>query len=848
MPSRLRPIFAALRRSPASPFIACVFAMHVAVAGLAGAPAMAADRTASQLLADELARLTRAYMRMEPVMSDRLAGSIEVARLCCELDPDNDASWRDLLELGVLADDPQLQATAVENILRLDPNDEVCRLRQLNRMVDQRQTVEERIAVYEQLLSPENRVRLTPAISSRLAHDLALLLRRANDVEGFARWLGEAAALDPSNRSAAAMAAGFFNARVDDSVASAELLLSAVMSDPADPNLQLELAQLSLREGAYAAAARMYAMALGSRESQGVGPNQNLAADVAIALWADGRLDEAMDVINAQQAMVDNVVRAEKLRSSTTLTRVDVAGETGLISPLLATVRAAILRQTGDRSADNAFQLVLRAYEKAIDEMLSAIPERDTVPPEALELYDQQRSHVEDLIAEMRLEVAFIALWLGGDYGTASQQLALVEESRPLSPEASQRFAGWQSLVRGEHEAAIAAFEPLAGADPLARFGQAEACWAMHRTKDAATAYLQIARSESGTAMGVWAALRLWEALGRRAPLSDVARRLDELIASLNGVYDRLPQRPSLAVVASLKPVKTTFAPFEPIMLELTITNRLNTPLAIDAEGPIETHVILNVRGQMVNSAHLSGTRQIVFDIARRLRLNPRESLTTKLDLRRYAIGGPLNDLPALGAALRIDAVLNPRIQANGATLPGLLGARIESPSIRIDGVRISAAWVEGTIGELATLPMELRAPRLTLLASAALLAEQLEVADVAAMREQLADVIVAAYAELDPPSQAWVVLTIPLVEDFLPIRDMAKKSDAELVQIAVMLGMIDAIDDPYFDAALSSESARVRTVARMAKSGLEHLDAVRRLQQKAAEEAAQGGAAAPAR
>ena len=91
--------------------------------------------------------------------------------------------------------------------------------------------------------------------------------------------------------------------------------------------------------------------------------------------------------------------------------------------------------------------------------------------------------------------------------------------------------------------------------------------------------------------MGVSAADVLAELLGRRVELSRDAIRLEELAASIPSVIDRFPDEPSLAVSLRVRPAKTTFDPYEPIIINLEIRNNAPFPLAIDERGPIQPQV-----------------------------------------------------------------------------------------------------------------------------------------------------------------------------------------------------------------------------------------------------------------
>ena len=83
----------------------------------------------------------------------------------------------------------------------------VVRLLYVSDAIERHQTVEQRIEIYRKLLGPKYRKACGPAVTSRLCADLAFLLDRTGDVDGFSEWLAEAVAVDPSDSACIYMAA-----------------------------------------------------------------------------------------------------------------------------------------------------------------------------------------------------------------------------------------------------------------------------------------------------------------------------------------------------------------------------------------------------------------------------------------------------------------------------------------------------------------------------------------------------------------------------------------------------------------------------------------------------------------
>ena len=134
------------------------------------------------------------------------------------------------------------------------------------------------------------------------------------------------------------------------------------------------------------------------------------------------------------------------------------------------------------------------------------------------------------------------------------------------------------------------------------------------------------------------------------------------LIASIPSVVDRFPDEPTLAVSLRVTPAKTTFGPYEPIIVNIEITNNAPMPLAIERGGPIQPQIAIFCSVQMSRERALPDVPPIIVDFDRRLRLEPREELIIPVDLRRSVLGTVLNERPLRGAMLAVVGILGFRL------------------------------------------------------------------------------------------------------------------------------------------------------------------------------------------
>src|SRR6185369_17723106 len=129
---------------------------------------------------------------------------------------------------------------ATQLVVRLDRKDTVATLRLLSARIGMRQTIDERLAMYDAFLGPQGQL-LDPSIRSRLALDAALLLRERQDQPGYMKRLKDAVQLDVTNKEAAYLAVEAFTRKVEDPQGRLELLSNLLMADPMDPRVLLEV-------------------------------------------------------------------------------------------------------------------------------------------------------------------------------------------------------------------------------------------------------------------------------------------------------------------------------------------------------------------------------------------------------------------------------------------------------------------------------------------------------------------------------------------------------------------------------------------------------------------------------
>lgn len=751
-----------------------------------------------------------------------------IATIATEANPDDVWAWRTLADAALLGDpaDPEviaLRREALDRVARLDPRDESVRLRRLLDVVEREPTAEARIEIYRTLLDPANRAALGPVIAGRLALDLAILLQRVGDQEGFERWLAEAATIDPSSPNATAMAAGYFRFRATSPAQEAELLLAAVAANPLDPLTTRGLATLLLDHGAYAGAARFLGLVAGSLEVNRLSPPYDgILADLALALWASGRASEALDQIRRRQSVLSIALREELAAEDPAILQDHdrLMAQRSLLPSGLAVARAAILHDPGlavpatEAERGAALEEALASLER---EAAEAGKEADAAA-DPLSRTGWRAAQASDL-----LNAASIALWLGNDRARASRLLDGAVSFEPLSDAAQDRFAAWFALRADRPEDAVAQFEALAEDSQPVRLGRGLAYLAAGRSRDAAREYLAALRLGPGTLLGVDARSRLAAILGQAPPAEPAAAELERLAASLPPEFDRMLNPDGRCVAIRLRSPTPPSDVFDSIPIEIEILNQGPLPLAIGPDGPIRELLLIQSN---VTAAGLASAIEFppqVISLTRNLVVPARGRVTVPIDLAHRDIAGGIIPLAATGCTLSVRGLINWEASIGGYK-PGPLGDRADASLIRIDGERITREWLDATIAAAERTPT----PReMTDLVAYAYTTARISRAEGVPeperqMFERVWPALAALMPRLDRWSQAWLVGVLPDgIAELDPAFDEVRQLDDPAIRLAYLIRRAGRPDDPAIDAAIRSRDPRISEIGRLIRAVL---------------------------
>ena len=770
-----------------------------------------AQATPSESLADASTRrfgqllMREAYLTVTPtdLAPAELDAAIFFATKSALLDPSDQMRWRILLGLCGFAGDlmpaaVEMTQVALERVSKLEPGDQMIRLRRLLQEIGRSQKAEEQVEVFRRYLTPEAIKVIGLPVASRLSFDLALLESRMGDVEAFGRDLAQALAFSPAFPAAAETAAGFANEKLDDPIGEAELLVTAILANPIEERMWGRLGALLLQEGAYGSAARVYQLAALAGRSKKVDDAivDLIVTDQALALWGSDRADDAITVLQRHIA-VCKAIQAVRIQSyNPAMTRAECEAVPFATPPLVAVVEAAIQASSKQPGAAEAItQMIAAATTQA---------EQDDPPadsPEAGEVVNVQAQRDQaEFAASGLLDTAVTAALIRADAPLVQGLIDAAEKKAPLSDDAKLRFGGWLKLMAGDGAGALAMLEQSSSTSSATLFMRAQALAATGNLKDAARGFYAIASSERGNLIGMLASHELKQIVGVGIPPNPSVAALDGIVASIPPAFEQYLSGSTNAFAFQVIPEKLLVEAFDPLRYRFIITNRTDLTMAVALGGPIKQNVLMQPR---LNSSSNPGVDRLIPQIIpfdRAIELAPGESMEMMWDLSFTEVGFRLNQDPIAGSTVSMRGALNYVAEA-GSFSAGTFGVQPQVPNVEVGGVRVNTAWIDAAIAHAASPTTDEDLRTMVLLGYAAkkkLLSDE--------QAKQAWKAIADGFAKLPAAGQAWVLLVAPHgVPEFDPVLEIARATTSGDVRGAYLLSFCLSPDDAQLEAAVRS-------------------------------------------
>ena len=733
--------------------------------------------------------------------------AFEFAKIATDLDPDNADTWRLLLQTANISDpdSPEVKAAerrSLEAITRLDPADEVMLLRRLLCTIEANQTAEEKVSAYETLLEPASIEVLGDALAARLAFSLAQLWSRIGDFNEFALRLAQAVELDPHYPAATAMAAGYF-AVPEDPYSEVELLVVALMANPLDLGFASRLGLISLEVGAYQSALRMLGLAREIAPYQ-TAESLDTVMDHSIALWGCDRPAEALRLLDQFQRALDSEAQRAVLEDDERIEREDLEKVRARTPPSMALLRAAILSEGDDRQAWR--QYVASTLTELVL-MLDAGPVTDEGEAEA------------ELVTRI-LEAAVFAAWQGEDSEVIDLMITEAGQRIELPESIRTRFEIWQDIVDGRYAIALDLIGKSSELDQLLLLARSIAEERTGMVQDAARSWLELARSDPGSVIGVWSRNRLQELLGTKVGPFEDAQRIADLVKGIPTSIDRMLLDRGRAYSFRIEPVSPSVPPFAPIRYRLSITNNSGLPIAIGPFSTLRSSVALLSK---VTAFGVPEQRQnpSVVQIDRLFPIQPRDALRMEIDLANYPVARQSFRYGFLSSTYELRGVTN-FASTGSAVTPGRFGEKATAPLLRVDGVSNDAPWRRDAIRSAVAMD------GLDSIHSLALLLQMAaEIPDdnetMRPLRDSIFDLFTDYYPKLPPRVRAWLAATSPdysLYEGDSDVQSLFYLDDSSLVVSAMLVKIVwgsteELNAESYLEYASRSIDPTVANLAR---------------------------------
>lgn len=779
------------------------------------------SRSMRDRLSATLTRYAREVFGTEPLSVQGLSAGTSFLIDATTLNPDAEESWRLLLDAAILTERDDLVERSLQAIVNLSPGDTAARLKRVWLAIDAAHTLEAKSELIGKYLGDENREAIGSTVASRLAMRLALLHRQAGNLDRFNTLLNQAIVWDPANLEAIAMKAGLQqNLEHEDPAAWAGVLLGLYRANPTDSAIAAELGISLLEHGAYHSAARMLLMARSIEEAAGRDAGSDLDADLIMARWGAGEIEQATRLLDERQHLLNKLFqRISSQQSGDRTSTLEVAQLTAPASPKLAALRAMMAADASDPTVlSDAIGEAIRSTDH-----LDQLREADQVPAAA------RAANLKRL------------LWL-----------LLALDAAPGSIEdTAHRIAGIHPLDESEQAVLdvltgpditptdrLSSLRTLAADSHLAKLKLAQLLLSQGKKREAAGEFLALWRRSPGSLIGILSARQLSRLIGvDELPMDATAASMSDVIDTLPNVFNRFPNEPSLAVSMRVTPRSSVVSVFDPVLIDFQISNHTADPLPIGPTGPIRDLLLIQPSVDVPYRDMQPGA-PVLIDIGRGLQIPPHGQLDMSMDLRSTWVGTVLDSMPLHGVVVTVEAVLNVRVATAPTSMtpspvPGPLGGEYTTGEMRVDGQRVSDAWIDATLKRLRESSTSRDAVDMALLAHIVSQQDAIEGGSRITVKQanEIAASLSEAWPRVGPLSQAWLVSTLPRADRLSSLWSLVESSAEPLVNRVALMRVVGEFSDPARALADPAVAAGLRSPERPIRVLAEWIEATLQLQ-----------------
>lgn len=812
----------ALAQPPATP--APDPATTTATPALAAAPAMSESVLTfmRQQAADAIARVALVDLRVNPLARDR---DYQVAALllgeACKLRPGDQSLTRLALDAATQAGESEQAIALTRELVRLDPTDTRAQLSLISARVAGQQTIEGRLAAMERFLGAEG-ASLDPAVRSRLALDAALLYREQGRVDRFADKIAQATALDATNKDAAALAYSFFTQRVDDRGGAFELLASLLKADPLDSTTHETIARLLADAGAYRQARRFFGTTAKLLSGSGRSVRATLRTDQLLCDWMVDGAERVVKNLTVQvmtpRQELEGLIAEARQRGAPTDQYPDP--KSYRLIPDSEQVRL-LASHSIDRTeaAAESMEELLASLQQYRDWASGAIRRPDTVS-------------AEEAAGEARLwasETLWLRLWTGLKLENIEADLAAIQAdpAAALSPDVKRRLDAMVLWRTGRVDEAQTALTALAETDPIAEMALGLMAEGRGDKTAAVERYTLVARRLAGTLAGVWSAQRVAHLTGTPLPPGPEAVRLGAMADGIPAIFDQMVSSPSSFMAMFVDAVDREIPYTGRAMVRVRLLNRAPFALAVGAERPLNTRMLLSSEVSVGGVRAFSEAIPEVVNIDRRLRLLPREEINAVVWADPGFAGWALNNRTVEHVVRRFRVLQGFTLDERGVPRagPGCLSAEASMPQTRLGLPRRAddewIALIGSARGEAFIEALYAARARLNTVGKDPAQLRNVPMDGTAASR--LADAILARYRAEDPLHRMLILACVPTGLQISALANLDRglretpDTDATVLLLKLVTRATDDSDPGFTAAAALPDRAFARAAAHVA-------------------------------
>jgi len=728
---------------------------------------------AKTMLAHRLFAISRGILKRSggELSAERQALVMTLSDMSLSLEPSNLQLWQFRREMAQIIGDPDALKAALQQIIKLDPKNDVAQLELIQLTISQLPTLDAQLRRIEQLLRSTTASRLSDALRSRLASQAASLAREINDEAKFGRWLTDAIRLDPANPEAASMLYQLALEKDADPARRGAALVNLIRADPLNAQARMTLSMLLAQHGAYDDANDQFEVSIALM-------NPDPLPIEAYRLWAHA--------LGASARTAEGLALIDQLRS---FYQVVPDPETGQEPEPFDDVQLLLVEAM---LADPGTP----AYIRAVKELSLVLSSHEN-------LFD---------------DLTRIAAVIGADL------LIDLDETTQQAIEASDIFQGYEAMRSGDVTAARDMLGPMAADDPLASLALAQ----METDESISESALQsvVSRNPS-TLAGMLASQELIKM--NQEPTASAQGRA--LVRAMNRMPTQLwrmdiAQQPWLDIRLEL-PIGP-YKRFEPIVGKLTLRNVSALRVALNGLTPIADKAVVEIIVSRAGKT-IAKPEPDVVSFAHRLALDPQETLTIPVRLDQGNLS-PLLEADRFGAlSMTVTVLADPRAAASGQVIMGPLGDSDTARGRMLAPTTLSSEQLEAWIAQLGNQA------NVASLTSAAMLMGILDPLTGPPLSDEqripLEEAITNFASEAGELALAWSVSLnkeSSLGDRLRRIFEQAKRSDSELVRFTYLAMQVRDPQAPELLAALRSDNEEIRIFAGQLQTVIEETLALR--------------------